>query len=135
MGLATSPFPFVEDPTPHGAENDDAGHVQRPTGKTVSSHLGLAHGVEKELEVPNNPREGTEEIVVGHRNAQRGGGDGWDPGAGDLSMLAGAGGFRGVFWADGGGEVLISALVFTVEMGAPDKISGKSSQEDNDEFG
>ena len=52
MGSLAGSFPLVEINAPQRAENDDAGHVQAPTGKAKLSHLGLAHGIEEELHVP-----------------------------------------------------------------------------------
>ena len=39
------------------------GHVEGPGGEVVLAHLGLAHGVEEELEVPDDAGECCEEIV------------------------------------------------------------------------
>ncbi len=39
------------------------GHVEGPGGEVVLAHLGLAHGVEEELEVPDNAGKRGEEIV------------------------------------------------------------------------
>ena len=55
VSLLARAFPFVKDPAPHGAEDDDAGHVQSPTGESVFVHLRLAHRVEEELEIPQRP--------------------------------------------------------------------------------
>ena len=52
MRLLAGALPFVEDPAPHRAEDDDAGHVEGPTREAELAHLGLAHGVEKELKIP-----------------------------------------------------------------------------------
>ena len=68
-GLAARAFPFFQRDTPQRAEDDDAGHVQRPTGEFVSSHLGLAHGVEEKLHVPGGARESREQIVGKHRGS------------------------------------------------------------------
>src|SRR5271168_623913 len=38
VGLFAGTFPFVEDPAPHGRENDDAGHVQRPRCEIILAH-------------------------------------------------------------------------------------------------
>ena len=125
MGLATSPFPFVEYPTPHGAENNDAGHVQRPTGKTVPSHLGLAHGVEKELEVPGDARDSTEKVVIGHGNLQ---GRRRDEGVGGGAVFAGRSARDGMLRPDACGEVLVGAVVFAMEIGAPEEVGGEAAQ-------
>ena len=63
----------MKNPAPRGAEDDDAGHVQRPTGKSVFADLRLAHGVEEELEIPQRPRRRGEQIVGEHGNFQIGG--------------------------------------------------------------
>ena len=52
LGSDTGTVPLFEGNTPQGAEDDDAGHVQRPTGKFEAPHLRLAHGVEEKLHVP-----------------------------------------------------------------------------------
>jgi hypothetical protein len=48
---ALSAPPFLEENTPQRAEDDDARHVERPTGKFVVAHL-----VEEKLEIPERPR-------------------------------------------------------------------------------
>ena len=57
FGAASGTLPLVQRNPPQSAEDDDAGHVQSPTGKLVSSHLGLAHGVEEKLHVPGGAGE------------------------------------------------------------------------------
>ncbi len=37
--------------------------MEGPAGEVVFAHLGLAHGVEEELEVPDDAGEGSKEIV------------------------------------------------------------------------
>src|SRR4030042_526393 len=58
-----------EGDAPERAENDDAGHVNRPAGEFVLAHLRLAHGVEEKLQVPGDSGQGAEEIVAQHRDA------------------------------------------------------------------
>src|SRR5580704_15609894 len=58
--------PLLETQPPKRAEDDDAGHVQSPTGKAVFAHLGFAHGVEKELEIPGGSGESAPEIIGEH---------------------------------------------------------------------
>ena len=61
----TGSAPFFESETPECGEQDDAGHVEGPAGEVVLAHLGLAHGVEEELEVPDDAGEGGEDVVGG----------------------------------------------------------------------
>ena len=56
-------MPLLEDEAPEGGEDDDAGHVKGPAGEVVLAHLGLAHGVEEELEVPDDSGHGGEDVV------------------------------------------------------------------------
>src|SRR5262249_10191686 len=48
----SSTFPFFKSDAPKAAEDDDAGHVQRPAGEAIAVYLTLVHGVEEELEIP-----------------------------------------------------------------------------------
>ena len=59
-GAAAGASPFFQEESPKRGEDDDAGHVEGPTGKIVLAHLGLAHGIEEELEVPDHARHGRE---------------------------------------------------------------------------
>ena len=52
MNLLARAFPFLENPAPHGAEDDDARQMEGSAGETEFAHLGLAHGVEEKLEIP-----------------------------------------------------------------------------------
>ena len=54
---AAGASPLFEEESPEGCEDNDAGHVKGPAGEVVLAHLGLAHGVEEELEVPDDSRE------------------------------------------------------------------------------
>src|SRR5579863_6025861 len=56
--------PLLETKAPERAKDNDAGHVQSPTGKTVFAHLRFAHGVEKELEIPGGSGESAPKIVA-----------------------------------------------------------------------
>ena len=49
----------MEYPAPHRTKDDDARHMQGPTGEPVLTHLRFAHGVKEELEVPGGPGEST----------------------------------------------------------------------------
>ena len=62
------PLPLLEHNAPERAEDDDAGHVERPTGELVFAHLCLAHAVEEELHVPDHAREGGEQVVGQQRD-------------------------------------------------------------------
>ena len=55
--------PFFEEEAPEGGEDDDGGHMEGPGGEVVLAHLGLAEGVEEELEVPDDAGGGGEEVV------------------------------------------------------------------------
>lgn len=66
-GAGSRAFPLFEANAPKGAEDDDTGHVQRPTREAIAAHLALTHRVEEELEVPGGARKGAEEIIAEHR--------------------------------------------------------------------
>src|SRR5882757_995573 len=61
---AAGVLPFLEGDTPEVGEDDDAGHVEGPTGEVVFAHLVGAEGVEKELEVPDDARRCGEQVVA-----------------------------------------------------------------------
>ena len=82
FGAAAGSAPLFEGEAPEGGEEDDAGHVEGPAGEVVLAHLGLAHGVEEELEVPDDACERGEEVVG-------------DEGAGGMRSYGG-GGRRGI---------------------------------------
>lgn len=48
-------LPFFQRKTPQGAEDDDAGHMQCPTGELKAAHLRFPHGVKEKLQVPGGP--------------------------------------------------------------------------------
>ena len=58
-----SASPLFQEEAPERGEDNDAGHVEGPAGEVVLAHLGLAHGVEEELEVPDDAGHGGEEVV------------------------------------------------------------------------
>ena len=64
------PFPFVQNPAPHRAEDDDAGHVQGPGGEAVLAHLRFAHGVEEKLKVPERAGKRGKQIISQQGNAE-----------------------------------------------------------------
>ncbi len=68
VSLLTRTLPLVENPAPHGTEDDDACHVQRPRGEPKLAHLRLAHCVEEKLEIPTCPSQRTENVVAQHWN-------------------------------------------------------------------
>ncbi len=63
QGSPTTSFPFTEDQCPHIAENYDKSHVDGPTGEIVFSHLGGAHAVKHELEIPANPGKRWKDVI------------------------------------------------------------------------
>jgi len=100
----------VEGYAPEGAEDDDAGHVEGPAGEAVFfAHLGFAHGVEEELQVPGESGDGGEQVIHLHGGAG----------------LA-ACGDAGVF-----GEGLVAGA----EDQAPDAVGDEAAAEDDDEDG
>ena len=86
--LATRALPFVEYPAPHGAENDDARHVQGPAGEAEAPHLGLAHRVEEELEIPTRAGQRREEVIAEPRHFEIGRRGGDRLGCGVATVLA-----------------------------------------------
>src|SRR5512143_3938214 len=84
-------LPLMEKDPPEAAEGDDEGHVDGPARKVVFPHLGRAHAVEEELEIPCRSGEGRPDIVREKRRPARG----WGPGEG-IGLRCGIGG-------DGGG--------------------------------
>src|SRR3984885_9389997 len=71
----TGAAPLPQAQAPERGENDDAGHVEGPARKAVASHLALAHGVEKELEIPGRAGKRAQQVVAACRRHQRGAGD------------------------------------------------------------
>src|SRR5207245_670877 len=65
---SSSDLPFLEPETPQGTEDDDARHMESPTGESVLSHLCFAHGVEEELEIPRCAGQGAEKVIRRHRD-------------------------------------------------------------------
>ena len=142
MGLFAGALPFMENPTPHGAEDNDAGHVQRPACEAEPAHLRLAHGVEEELEVPCGAGQRAEEVIAEHwhRIAGETGGS-----CGVLDdFLAGSVhcGFndrllvtsrRGI--AEGAAEVLVAGPILEVEESAPDEVGGKPAEQYHNQLG
>ncbi len=71
LRFAAASLPLFECDAPQRAEDDDAGHMQCPAGEFEVSHLGLAHAVEEELQVPDTPCQRTEHVVTQNRDADR----------------------------------------------------------------
>src|SRR5690242_17398681 len=55
-------LPLMQNPAPHRAENDDAGHVKGPRDEVIFTHLRGTHGVKEKLEIPAGARQGTKEV-------------------------------------------------------------------------
>src|SRR5512138_1363126 len=72
-------LPLVETDPPEAAEGDDEGHVDGPAREVVLAHLGRAHAVEEELEVPGRPGQGGPDVVRQERRRPRRGLDRPDP--------------------------------------------------------
>ena len=66
MRFLAGAFPFVKIEPPASAENNDARHVQGPTGKTEFAHLRLAHRVKEKLQIPACARERREKVIRKH---------------------------------------------------------------------
>ena len=111
--LPAGAFPFVENPAPHGAEDDDARHVQRPGGETELAHLRLAHRVEEKLEIPACPRQCGEQVVRERRNLQV---HHHAAASHRAAVFAAAGAaVMGMLFFDVRGEVLVAGAVFDVQ--------------------
>src|ERR1035441_5273756 len=65
------PSPFSEGNSPQSAEDDDAGHVQRPARKLVATHLRFAHGVKEELQVPGCPSQRGKQVIPAERRSSQ----------------------------------------------------------------
>src|SRR6185437_2520627 len=70
-------LPLFQSDSPEAAEDDDAGHMQRPTGELVPSHLGFAHGVEVELKIPRGAVQSAEQILRHHGHSHNPEFDSW----------------------------------------------------------
>jgi len=57
-------FPFVQNPAPDRAENDDAGHVQGPGAKIIFAHFNLAHRIKEKLKIPAGAGQGAKSIIA-----------------------------------------------------------------------
>ena len=95
--------------------------MEGPTGEVVLAHLGLAHGVEEELEVPDDAGHGGEEVVgdesFGGEAIVGGGVEGIEV---DERVAGGVGGAHGVE-AGFAGE-LFHGVIFQDEDGGPDEV-------------
>lgn len=108
--------------------------MQGPTGEVVLAHLGLTHGVEEELEVPDDSGHGGEG-VVGHE------------GFGCEAVVGGgiervevdqrvSGGVRGAHRVVAGcANELLDGAVLDDEDGGPDEVGEEASPENDDQDG
>jgi len=124
----------VQEEAPERGEDDDRGHVEGPGREVVLAHLGLAHGVEEELEVPDDSGECGEEVVGDEglwRDAVVGGRvEGIEV---DEGVAGGVGGAHRV-------ETrlaceLLDGVVLDDQDGGPDEVGEESAPEDDDEDG
>ena len=53
----------MERDAPQRAENDDARHVQGPTGEIVLAHPRRTHAVEEKLQIPSDPGDRRKQVV------------------------------------------------------------------------
>ena len=95
--------------------------MEGPAGEVVLAHLGLAHGVEEELEVPDDAGEGGKDVVLDEglwgEVVVGGGAEGVEV---DQGLTGGVGGAHGVE-AGLAGE-LFDGAVFEDEDGGPDEV-------------
>lgn len=113
MGFPARSFPFMENPAPHRAEYNNAGHMEGPTGKAEFTHLGFAHGVEEKLKIPSDSRNGRKDVVAQTGNVEiqsglrlRQGGDG------SVAILADPGiKVDRMFHFHFGGEKLVASVI------------------------
>ena len=122
----------MEDPAPHRGKDNDAGHVQRPRGKTELAHLGFTHRVEKELEIPRGSGEGREEEVTQTRHFQIRRNRSSTRSA--ATTFAARSGQAGMLSTHVRGEVLVTGLVFEIEHDAPDEVRREAADKENAEF-
>jgi len=112
--------------------------VEGPGGEVVLAHSGLAHGVEEELEVPDDAGYGGEGVVGDKRlageavrfGAARGEGARFEIGEG---LAGGVGGAHGV--GTGLSGELFDGAVFQDEDGGPEEVGEEASPENDDEDG
>ena len=127
-------MPLFEDEAPEGGEDDDAGHVEGPAGEVVFAHLGLAHGVEEELEVPDDAGHGGEDVVgdegLGGETVVGGGVEGVEVDKGVAGGVSGAHGVHAGFARE-----LFCGVIFDDEDGGPDEVGEEASPKDDDENG
>ncbi len=96
-------LPLAEEESPDGAEENDGGHVESPGTELVVAHLCLTHGVEEELEIPDHPGCGGEEVVEEQGDAAN-------------SVILCAWKFLRHFDSGGIGRILDGGLVFAVDL-------------------
>ena len=106
--------------------------MEGPAGEVVLAHLGLAHGVEEELEVPDDACHGGEEVVgdesLWGETVVGGGVEGVKVDEGDAGGVAGAHGVEAGF-----SNELADGSILKDEDGGPDEVGDESSPEDDDE--
>src|ERR1041384_5606124 len=59
----TDAFPLGKEYSQQRSKNDDAGHVQSPTGEIVAAHLRRAHAVKEKLEIPERSGHGAQNVI------------------------------------------------------------------------
>jgi len=99
--------PLVQCDAPERTEDDDTGHVERPTGEAILlAHLRLAHGVKEELQIPGESRDSRQNVVAQDRR----------PGCSSCRYL----------------PVLSKRLVVEVKRSAPDEVGRESPGQHHD---
>ena len=65
-GEGTGAVPLFKEFADEVAKEDEQGHVNGPTGKAVFfAHVGVAHAIEEELEIPHGAGEQGHEVMEG----------------------------------------------------------------------
>ena len=131
-GAEARALPLAQGDAPERGEDDDAGHVESPACELVLAHARLPHGVEEELEVPDDSGESGKDVVSEQRARSYAGGES----AGIEILESVAGGGRGAEWIDalGSGE-LADRAVFEDEDEGPHKVGDEPAPENDDEHG
>ncbi len=133
-GAAAGASPLFQRQSPESGEDNNGRHVQGPTGEVVFAHLGLAHGIEEELEVPDDSGHSGEGIVG---NQGFGGETVIGRGVERIEVDKGvAGGVRGAHGVGAGrAEELLEGTVLDDENGGPDEVGEEASPKNDDENG
>ncbi|MCK7518281.1 MAG: hypothetical protein MZV64_11435 [Ignavibacteriales bacterium] len=114
------PLPLVEVDPPQAAEGDDEGHMDRPAREVVLAHLGRAHAVEEELEVPGRPGQRGPDVVGEERRHRLGRRRGRAPGRP-----------RRIGRPDP--AVVAPGPVLEAQRGAPDEVRREPAEEGDDQ--